>query len=99
MYVNILVSSYPLLQFQLWLGSLGFTLIFGGILVRTWRIHFIFNRIVTSKIKAKVNPVWMGGEGEERKGRGRGGCGRGRGQCGEGEGRVWGGGGEGEGRG
>ena len=66
-------DSTPSLQFDLWLGSLGFTLIFGGILVRTWRIHYIFNRIVVSKVKAKVSVggdryEWQRGR-ERRKGR------------------------------
>ena len=53
------VSYNLLLQIQLWLGSLGFTLIFGGILVRTWRIHYIFNHIVVSKIRKKPPKDWL----------------------------------------
>ena len=58
-YVNLCTVSKLLSQIELWLGSLGFTLIFGGILVRTWRIHYIFNYIVVGKINQKPPKDWI----------------------------------------
>ena len=45
------------LQVSIWAPSLGFTLLFGSLIVKTWRIYYIFGKITArgfNKAKFKV---------------------------------------------
>ena len=47
-------TSLRSLQVSIWAPSLGFTLLFGSLIVKTWRIYHIFGKIMAKKFnKAK----------------------------------------------
>ena len=56
--------TFSCLQASIWVPTLGFTLLFGSLIVKTWRIYYIFGQINAksfNKAKFKVSVCLSGG--------------------------------------